>query len=126
MSARLRRGGVYLDARNAQVYLETMDERVEVATEIAFENMAAQAEARMRTGAPWTDRTGAARGSLSATPEQSGRLFTLILAHGVSYGIWLEVSNDGRYAIVRPTQEWVARQIPQVIAAAVNAALRAG
>ncbi len=126
MSIRLRRGGVHLDARNAMVYLTTMSERVEVAIEIAFENMAAQAEARMRTQASWTDRTGAARGSLRADVDLTGRAFSLLLSHGVPYGIWLEVANDGRYAIVITTQRWVAGQLPKVVAAAVNAGLRGG
>lgn len=63
-----------------------------------------RAESMMKTGAPWTDRTGNARSSLFTTPEISpGRSYGFVLGHGVSYGIWLEVRWSGRYATVRPT-----------------------
>ena len=126
MARRVGGSGVFLDTRQAEVYLDTVNERVEIALEIAFEHLAAQAEARMRATARWTDRTGAARGSLTATPELIGRAMRLRLAHGVPYGIWLEVANDGRYAIIQPTQRWIATQVGPVVAAAVNAGLRGG
>jgi hypothetical protein len=34
--------------------------------------------------------------------HESGRS-TIIIAHGVPYGIWLEVRFSGRYAIIGPT-----------------------
>lgn len=53
----------------------------------------------MRSGAPWTDRTGNARGGLFATADATG----IDLYHTVSYGIWLEVAHDGQYAIIIPS-----------------------
>ncbi len=126
MARRVGRSGVFLDARRAEVYLDSVNERTEIALEIAFEHLAAQAEAYMRTHAPWTDRTAIARGSLSATPEAHGRSLRLRLAHGVPYGFWLEVANDGRYAIIQPSQRWIAAQVGPVVSAAVNAGLRGG
>jgi hypothetical protein len=65
---------------------------------------APRAERSMKTGAPWTDRTGNARSSLFTTPEISpGHSYGFVLGHGVSYGIWLEVRWSGRYATVGPT-----------------------
>jgi hypothetical protein len=61
-------------------------------------------EAHMKHNAPWTDRTTNARNGLKAEAVKfSDRLFGIILSHGVSYGIYLEKSNDGDYAIVIPT-----------------------
>lgn len=54
--------------------------------------------------APWTDRTGHARQRLKGTanhPEKN--TWELILAHGVDYGIWLEIAHEKRYAIIQPT-----------------------
>lgn len=54
-----------------------------------------------KTNAPWTDRTGAARSGLHASViEESGQIGTVVLAHGVDYGLWLEIANGGRYAII--------------------------
>jgi hypothetical protein len=64
---------------------------------------AAAAEARMKVSAPWTNRTGAARASLSVSADAGATSVTLTYSHGVFYGIYLEFSNGGRYAVVGPS-----------------------
>jgi len=61
---------------------------------------AAEMEAWAKQNAPWQDRTGAARAGLSARVEGDGGIGTIVLSHGVDYGIWLEIANGGRYAII--------------------------
>jgi hypothetical protein len=61
------------------------------------------AEARMKVNAPWTNRTGAARAGLSVSVVVGGTAIVLTYAHGVFYGIFLELKNQGRYAIVIPS-----------------------
>lgn len=126
MSRALRRSGVHLDATRAFAYLDTMDERIEVALEFAFDALVPMAEAYMRANAPWTDRTTLARASLNAHVEGGGREISLVLAHGVDYGIYLETMQDGRYAIIGPAQRHMATEARRVVAASVNAALRVG
>lgn len=68
---------------------------------------APEIEAWLKNNAPWTDRTGNARQTLNAPVEpqvyQAGLdMVEIILAHGVEYGIFLELSNAGRYAIIAP------------------------
>lgn len=58
--------------------------------------------------APWTDRTGEARDSLTATASYDSGEVTIDLAHGVDYGYWLEVIQNGRFAIILPTLELYA------------------
>jgi HK97 gp10 family phage protein len=55
--------------------------------------------------APWTDRTGAARSSLSFQLEQRGTGIVIIGRHGVPYGGYLETgtSHMSPYPIIRPT-----------------------
>jgi hypothetical protein len=55
-----------------------------------------------KLNAPWTDRTTDARTYLHATVEEVGPIGNIVLAHGVPYGIWLEVANGGRFAIIAP------------------------
>ncbi len=61
------------------------------------------AENYMKDNAPWEDRTGAARDGLSADVRGSVTAPELVLYHTVSYGVWLEIRWNGRYAIIGPT-----------------------
>lgn len=56
-----------------------------------------------RNNRPWTDRTGAAKNKLHVvvSPYKTGVKMTL--EHGVAYGVDLELSNEKKYAIVKPT-----------------------
>ncbi len=57
-----------------------------------------------KTNASWTDRTGNARQTLHAEVQQLSKdAVALYLAHGMDYGIWLEVRWGGRFAIIWPT-----------------------
>lgn len=58
-------------------------------------------ESWMKVNAPWTDRSAAARQSLNTSVEQMGQdMVRITLAHGVSYGIWLELAHSGSYQIL--------------------------
>ena len=69
---------------------------------IAYEQ-AEEMEQYAKANAPWTDRTGDARERLHATVEETGPIGTIVLSHGVDYGIWLEVANQGRFSIIPET-----------------------
>lgn len=57
----------------------------------------------MKKNAPWTDRTGNARQALfSDVMDITNSAVIILLGHGVEYGIFLELANAGRYAIVMP------------------------
>jgi hypothetical protein len=60
-------------------------------------------ESYMKRNAPWTDRTGNARSGLNARSEHKATSDAVVLAHGVSYGFWLEVIQGGEWAIIVPT-----------------------
>lgn len=60
-------------------------------------------EARAKADAPWTNRTGAARAGLHGTSAVDGTSLEVVLAHGVDYGVWLELANQGRYAVIPGT-----------------------
>lgn len=56
----------------------------------------------LKTGARWTDRTGAARAGLVAIPIHGRTYEEIFMAYSVTYGIWLEVAHDRKYAIITP------------------------
>jgi hypothetical protein len=71
-------------------------------------------EAHLKTKAPWTDRTGNARTGLAAQAvKETDDVYSIVMTYSVRYGIFLEVCNDGKYAIVKPT---LAVYGPKVIA----------
>jgi uncharacterized membrane protein YgcG len=66
---------------------------------------AARIEAYAKTNAIWTDRTTHARQGLTATVTGVATAISIILFHKAEYGIWLEVANAGRYAIIMKSLE---------------------
>jgi hypothetical protein len=71
---------------------------------------AENAVTQMRSGAPWTDRTGNARQGLNANAFTSAERIVIVMYHQVPYGIWLEVRWSGRYRIIVPTVNRVGRE----------------
>ena len=55
----------------------------------------------------WTDRTGQARQRLHGYVGTISKGYRIILAHGVDYGIWLELANEKRFAIIPQAIEYV-------------------
>jgi hypothetical protein len=88
-----------------------LDARTKKAIELAFAFQAVRSTGYMKANAPWTDRTSAARAGLHTDFSHSGKQFELVLAHAVSYGIWLEVANSGKYQIILPALRAAAREL---------------
>ena len=82
----------------------------EVAAE-EFKRAEDQIESYMKSEAPWADRTGAAREGLYARSGNAGGIITMEIGHGVDYGFWLEVIQNGRFAIIGPTMEAHAQRL---------------
>lgn len=68
------------------------------------ETKARQLQSNMKKNRPWTDRTGKAKATLNAKVSQPEKnIIRITLAHGVDYGIWLELAHEKNYAIIAPT-----------------------
>lgn len=73
--------------------------------------MAPQIENWMKDEAPWTDRTGNARQSLWTSVVPYNNRIEIELSHGVYYGIYLELSNSGLFAIIGPALDWWGEEL---------------
>ena len=74
---------------------------------------ASKIESNMKTGRLWIDRSGAAKARLSAKVSQPDLTTVRItLAHGVEYGIWLELAHEKKNAIIAPT---IRDESPRII-----------
>lgn len=90
---------------NLRTNIEQLDDRMKRGVVAAANWVAPQAEEYMRTNAPWTDRTSAARNGLHSQVEieGGGDKVAIVLYHTVPYGPYLELRWDGKYAIIEPT-----------------------
>lgn len=66
----------------------------------------------MKTNASWTDRTGNARQTLhTAVETEAHEMVSIVLSHGMDYGIYLELRNAGKYAIIGPALDEFAPKV---------------
>lgn len=86
---------------------------------IAYEQ-AEKMEQYAKANAPWTDRTGDARERLHATVEETGPIGTIVLSHGVDYGLWLEIANGGRFSIIPQTIDVFGPQVMRSLQNMIN------
>lgn len=89
--------------------LDTLDEKIHHFIAADLDVAAGRGEAKMKTDAPWRDRTTEARTTLWATADSHGDSYQLYMGHGAEYGIYLEKSNGGRFQVVMPTLVATAR-----------------
>jgi len=97
-------------ARNVQMY----GVKLHVAIKALADYFAQKMQDEARQMARWEDRTGNARSGLFAATEAAATdLVTIYLSHGhtVYYGVFLELCNGGRYAIILPT---IQRNLPEI------------
>lgn len=76
------------------------------------QSLADEIEQWAKDNAPWRDVTGTAREELHAFVVQNRKdEVSVVLAHGVDYGPYLENANGGINAIILPTMEHFAEQV---------------
>lgn len=66
--------------------------------------------AQQANGAYWANRTGQARDRVFSGPISENDVLGWFLAHGVRYGIYLELTNDGQNAALEPVVGIFAKQ----------------
>lgn len=110
-------------ANNAQVIgvdtvianLEAFSVKTLAKAEVAMKKIAADNESSAKETAPWTDRTGNARASITGSTGREGTWLLAALAIGVFYGLYLEVSNGSKYAVVWPTMNARRKQMLETL-----------
>jgi hypothetical protein len=101
--------GVRIEWSGTEEMLANMDEygrRVKLALVKVAQYWEPIIEAEAKENAPWTDRTANARQGLRAFHQEltEGSVI-LYLKHSISYGVYLELMYQGRYAIIMDTLE---------------------
>ena len=86
-------------------------ENISIKSEMAIRMLAKQGGQKLqdfgRENRKWTDRTGQARQRLTGGAESTRFGYRIYLAHGVDYGIWLELAREKRFSIIPQAIEYV-------------------
>lgn len=81
--------------------LSNIPKKLKVALLLDSKNVASQMEAWAKTNAPWEDQTGDARKLMKAHVKWEGpNLLSIKMSHHVNYGVYLELCNEGKYAVL--------------------------
>lgn len=107
--------GFRFDATGLESGLKDLEFKAALAV-LAYGDTASQKlQNEAQKNAPWTDRTGMARRQLNGYVEDHTyrNIVRVCLAHGVDYGIWLELAHEKRFAIVQPTIDLKSQEIFQ-------------
>lgn len=92
-----------MDISDMAEKLESLGARADAAVRVFAEQGATKLRAGAQRGARWTDRSGSARQRLNAYVSAMSNGYRITLAHGVEYGIWLELAHEKKYAIIPET-----------------------
>ena len=89
--------------------LMSLEDKSHVAVRAFADTGAIKMKSYAQNNAPWVDRTGAARGRLNSYTQDRGDIIRIVVAHGVDYGIYLELANEKKYAIIPQTIQTVGQ-----------------
>ena len=95
--------GFKFDAYKLAKKLGSMENKFDMAVSALADQGALAMQNSAKSNARWQDRTGAARQRLKGDSQAVSNGYRIRLAHGVDYGIWLELANEKRYAIIDET-----------------------
>ncbi len=88
--------------------LEAAIERRKAKLKALGEHHAAKMEAYAKQNKPWENITHHAQQSLHGYCLEGENTIRVRIAHGVDYGIYLELANSSKYAILHPTAKKIA------------------
>lgn len=102
---------IKFDASKLLSNLESAETKSQVAVKMFAQEGAKKFENYAKTNKPWTDRTGHARQRLVGWVEVLMNKVRIHIGHGVDYGVYLELCNERRYAILQPTVNAVSKEV---------------
>jgi hypothetical protein len=101
-----------INPNDALKKMSTEIERRAFAIEVLGRSEAARMENEAKATHPWTNRTGEAERRIVGRVERRGDMTRISLSHGVRYGVYLELANEKRYAVLWPT---IRRHAPEIL-----------
>lgn len=108
------------DAQGLFNGLTALEDRMERAVEAYGQAAGQKLEAHAKENAPWQDRTGIARQTITGGGEWEGDKMRVYVSGNVSYFQYLEFAHEKRYAILNPTVHALESEIVQGMANLLN------
>lgn len=99
--------GFSFDMSDMIAGLNNLEEAADKAIRVYAEQGALQFQNFARENRRWTDRTGQARQRLHGYVGKIPEGYRIHLAHGVDYGLWLELAHEKRFSIIPQAIEYV-------------------
>lgn len=99
--------GFRMDISGMVTGLQKLESRSDAAIRMYAEQGAEMLRDSAQENRRWTDRTGQARQRLNGYVGKIAEGYRITLAHGVDYGLWLELANEKKYSIIPQTIEYV-------------------
>jgi len=96
------------------------DGRIAKAEQAGKNDIAPMLETYAKQNRPWKDRTGNARRGLHSKVVVTAKDIAIQWHHGVHYGLYLELSRAGKYAILRPTIDRHRAEIVRILKSALG------
>lgn len=96
---------VTVDDRIVAQNLGEMSERLKTQLQVLGQATGQKIQEYAQANAPWTDRTGDARQRLKYNSEVNDNGLTISIFHQMEYGIYLELCNNEKYAILKNSRD---------------------
>lgn len=103
--------GIRVDYKNVVDFLGDLENKADVAMRMYARQGALKMQNYAKTHRKWTDRTGMARATLNGYVENLQNVIRINISHGVSYGVYLELCNEKKYAILNETVQRCSKEI---------------
>ena len=104
---------IRIDSKQLLKRLENAETKSQIAIKMFAQEGAKKFENYAKINRPWTDRTGHARQRLVGWVETFSDKVRIHIGHGVDYGVYLELCNEKRYAILQPTINACSKEVIQ-------------
>lgn len=104
---------IRIDSKQLLKRLENAETKSQLAIRMFAQEGAKKFENYAKINRPWTDRTGQARQRLVGWVETFSDKVRIHIGHGVDYGVYLELCNEKRYAILQPTVNACSKEVIQ-------------
>lgn len=102
---------IRFDAKDLLTKLTSAQSKTQTAITMYAQEGAKKFENYAKSNRRWRDRTGHARQRLLGYVEKSNNVVRINIAHGVKYGIYLEMAHEQRFAILKRTVEAVSPEV---------------
>lgn len=92
-----------INTKEVERKLLNLESKADIAIKMYAQQGATKFENYAKINKRWIDRTGHARQRLVGYVEKLSQSVRIYIAHGVDYGIYLELAHEKRFAILQET-----------------------